>query len=155
MKSIFPGLHIGPQSDYATVKDDPTWSVVRTGNEFFPDNANTAESTAPVREGKCLFVYLRDAVVELDIPVAPYETALKFIHEQLSTGQKVLIHCSQGVSRSASIGMLYLASRTDRFQRMSFEDAVDEYDRIFPPLHMGVAIRTFVKRNWDHFNRTA
>ena len=64
-----------------------------------------------------------------------------------------LIHCSQGVSRSASIGMLYLASRTDTFKDQHFKSAAVRYDDIYPPLNLGVAIKHFLQSNWESYNR--
>ncbi len=152
MKQIHPNLYVGPHADFQALKDDPSWSFVRAGFEFYPNPSGSSEDAPPIRVDNQLLLFLRDAVVEIDIPRSLYDTALTFIDEQLAAGRKVLIHCSQGVSRSASIGMLYLASRTDTFTGQSFKSAVVRYDEIYPPLNLGVAIKAFLQCNWESYN---
>ena len=103
------------------------------------------------RRGHRMMLNLIDAPVEVDIPRIIYDSALSFIHEGLQSGAKVLIHCEQGVSRSASIGMLYLRCYTNRIPAAQFKDAETIYHAIYPPFSPGKAIRYFLKTHWAEF----
>jgi len=48
-----------------------------------------------------------------------FKTCVEFIHRAISSGQKVLVHCVAGVSRSASICIAYLMTH----HQLSLEDA--------------------------------
>lgn len=64
------------------------------------------------------------------------DAAVTFFDAYLNAGQKVLIHCNQGASRSPSIAMLYLATHTNRLARASFEQdfvTFREVDPLFSP----------------------
>ena len=75
---------------------------------------------------------------------AIFDGALTFIHAAVLAGSPVLIHCTQGVSRSASIGMLYLSHHTDRIQTDDYAQAAEIYSHIYPPFSLGKAIRYFL-----------
>jgi len=55
---------------------------------------------------KKMYVRLIDADFS-DISVH-FETAARFIHEEIENGRKVLVHCAAGISRSSSLIMAYL-----------------------------------------------
>jgi len=65
-----------------------------------------------------LHIDIRD-VVEDDL-LQHFESACKFIHEGLTSGGKVLVHCMQGRSRSSSCLIAYLIKHKD----MSLEEAL-------------------------------
>ena len=48
------------------------------------------------------------------------EDAARFIEQKIKNGEKVLVHCAKGVSRSASIVIYYLMTRF----HMKFDDAL-------------------------------
>ena len=94
---------------------------------------------------------LIDAPIEVEIPKGIYDAALAFIHEGLASGSRVLIHCDQGVSRSASVGLLYLRRHTSKVQVDSYAQAEELYTGIYPPFSPGKAIRYFLRSHWHHY----
>ncbi|CAG9329035.1 unnamed protein product [Blepharisma stoltei] len=63
------------------------------------------------------FVQINDLESENMIPLLP--EALKFISSSLLSGQKVLVHCAAGRSRSATIVIAYIMAK----HRLNFEQA--------------------------------
>jgi protein-tyrosine phosphatase len=86
-----------------------------------------------------------------DIPKEAIDAALDFIHRCLHKGRPVLVHCGFGVSRSAAIGLLYLAAYTDVLPRGSLAEAEEAYRRIYPPYKPGRGIRGFMEAHWDEY----
>ena len=104
------------------------------------------------RRGKHLSLNLIDAVVEVDFPRELFDTALRFLHEGVQSGDPVLIHCNQGVSRSPGIGLLYLHRHTDVLPAGDYEQAARFYEReVYPHFNPGKAIRHFLKSNWASY----
>lgn len=88
-----------------------------------------------------------------DIPKEAIDAALAFIDRCLSAGRPVLVHCGFGVSRSAAIGLLYLAAYTDALPTESLAEAEAAYRRIYPPYKPGRGMRGFLEAHWDEYSR--
>jgi len=78
-----------------------------------------------------------------------FESSLVFIDKNLNKGKKVLIHCNQGISRSPSIGMLYLATK-EKIRNVSFDLAKEDFMKIYPD-YQPSGIREFLTENWNHY----
>ncbi|KLO10100.1 phosphatases II [Schizopora paradoxa] len=65
-------------------------------------------------------VAIPDSSAEGVLKPALLDGAVRFIGERISKGQNVLVHCQQGISRSASIVTAYLM----RTRSLSFDDAL-------------------------------
>lgn len=63
--------------------------------------------------------------------------------------KKVLVHCDQGYSRSPSIGLLYLAKRSELITDDSFEKAKKEFLEIYPYYSPG-GIADYIDKNWKN-----
>ena len=59
----------------------------------------------------------------------------------------MLIHCNQGLSRSPSIGMVYLA-RKNKITPTSYLDAKSEFISVYPDFLPGRGIELYLKNNW-------
>jgi hypothetical protein len=94
---------------------------------------------------------LLDLAVEVDLPRGLFDAGLGFVHEALQTGGPVLVHCEQGLSRSASIGLLYLRRHTNRVPPGDYGEAEEWYLGVYPPYRPGAAIRHFLRRHWDEY----
>jgi protein-tyrosine phosphatase len=79
------------------------------------------------------------------------DKALDFIDENLSNGKKVLIHCNQGESRSPSIALVYLASRTDVLPRDSLEEAEIKFRSFYPLYDPKPGLREHIRQNWRQY----
>ena len=161
MHEIHQNLFIGPQSDYENdVAYQEGWWVVHAAKEPYHRttvgySGTDAQPSHPeylsARRGNRLMLNLIDAPVEVDIPRAIYDTALAFVHEGLLSGSRVLIHCQQGVSRSASVGLLYLRHHTNKVQTDTYPKAEELYNNIYPSYNPGKAIRYFLRSHWHEY----
>ena len=96
---------------------------------------------------------LVDARDPADIPKEAIDAALRFIDGCLGKGRQVLVHCGFGVSRSAAIGLLYLAAYTDLLPTGSLAEAEEAYRRIYPPYKPGRGMRGFLEAHWDEYTK--
>jgi hypothetical protein len=161
MIEIHKNLFVGPRTDYETaVAGKQGWWVVHATKEPYHREAVGYEGADPerahpeylfARRGQRLMLNLIDAPVEVDIPKEIFDAALLFVQEGLQSGASVLIHCEQGVSRSASIGLLYLRRYTDRMPAVNYKQAEVIYDSIYPPFSPGKAIRYFLQKHWSEY----
>ena len=161
MIEVHPNLFVGPMEDYEeVVKHDDGWYVVHACKEPYHRRAVGYEGNDPPRDhpeglvarrGNRLMLNLIDAVVPVEFPREIFDAALAFIHEGLSSGHRVLVHCEEGLSRSASIALLYLHSHTDRIPAPTFKEAERLYGPIYPPFRPGRALRGFLEKHWGEY----
>ncbi|MBU0723329.1 dual specificity protein phosphatase family protein [Patescibacteria group bacterium] len=93
-------------------------------------------------------------IVDVDDPSYISEViineSLKFIDAALQTNKKCLVHCNLGESRSPSIGLLYLASKS-LILIGSFVEAEQSYRLIYPAYNPKNGIRNFIQSNWSKY----
>ncbi len=94
---------------------------------------------------------LLDLFISCFIKKEMIDQTLDFIDEVYSGGLKVMIHCMYGRSRSASITMLYLATRLHVLSADSFEAADEQFRRLDPRYHPNRGIREHLRRNWQQY----
>ena len=157
MIEIFPNLFIGTEQDYEyQVKSQPGWLIVHACKEpYHRRELGYTSHGAPkdhpeyliARRGNRLILNLVDAPDPDYIPKEIIDSALQFIQTGLKEGNKVLIHCNLGESRSPSIGLLYLVVHTDILPK-EFTSAEQAYRKIYPSYNPGKGMRGFMSRNW-------
>ncbi len=160
MIEIFPNLFIGTEQDYEyQVKGQPDWMVVHTCKEpYHRRELGYTSRGAPkghpeyliARRGNRLILNLVDAPDPAYIPKEIIDAALEFIRKGLSESHKVLVHCNLGESRSPSIGLLYLATHTDKLPK-EFATAEQSFRQIYPPYNPSSGMRGFLVKNWDSY----
>ena len=79
------------------------------------------------------------------------DPCLDFIHEGLSEGKKVLVHCNLGESRAPGIGLLYLITYTDVLPRTTAEEAEKAFFERYPEYNPKGGIRGFIRNNWEYY----
>lgn len=84
------------------------------------------------------------------IPNEIMDAALLFIDQNLKAGKQVLVHCNQGMSRSAGIALLFLAQQ-GLIAQSSFIEAEQQFKTLYPPCNMAMGIRGFLMQNWDSY----
>ncbi|MBN1969754.1 MAG: dual specificity protein phosphatase family protein [Candidatus Delongbacteria bacterium] len=62
--------------------------------------------------------------------------------------RKVLVHCDQGISRSPSVCMLYLAKRIHLISNRSYNEAKNEFFNIYLNYKPG-GIGDYIEMHWD------
>jgi predicted protein tyrosine phosphatase len=105
------------------------------------------------RRGNRLILNLVDAPDPAYIPKEIIDTALEFISTSLETGNCVLVHCNEGYSRSAGIGLLYLAKNTDRLPKEDFHTAEAAFRLIYSPYNPKSGMRGFMIEYWREYAR--
>lgn len=161
MIEIHPNLFIGNEYDYESqVRNEPGWCVVHACKEPYHRQAlGYTQRAAPknhpeyliARRGNRLVLNLVDAPDPAYIPKEIIDAALAFIDDNLKSGSKVLVHCNEGCSRSAGIGLLYLARFTEKVPKGSFFEAEEVYRSIYPPYSPKSGIRGFMITNWKEY----
>ncbi|MGI6023396.1 MAG: dual specificity protein phosphatase family protein [Methanoculleus sp.] len=164
MIEIHPNLYVGTQEDYELVVEaHETWCVVhaqaipyhRLAVTYSP--GGTVPGDHPeryvARRGNRLMLNLVDSRDPADIPKEAIDAALVFIHRCLSGGRPVLIHCGFGISRSATIGLLYLLVYTDTLPTESLATAEEAYRRVYPSYRPSLGMRGFLEAHWEEYVR--
>ncbi len=160
MIEVYSRLFIGNEIDYeSNVKRENGWAIVHACKEPYHRSAvgysgRACAKTHPeyllAHRGNRLMLNLVD-VDNLDwiSPLIVDET-IAFVDKALGQGLKVLIHCNQGMSRSAGLGLLYLA-HIGQFHDMCFEDAEKRYISIYPPYQPAGGIHGYCKKYWAKY----
>ena len=157
MIEICKNVYVGNEMDYETnVKHQAGWAIVHACKEPYHRQAvgylgRACSKDHPeyllAHRGNRLMLNL----VDVDNPdwIHPkiVDEAIQFIDEKLNANNKVLIQCNQGLSRSAGLGMLYLA-HVGIFTNMTFASAEDKYKKIYPSYAPAGGIRGYIRQNW-------
>ena len=161
MIEVHPGLHVGSEIEYESrVRLQSGWAVIHACKDPYHRQAlgytgRAASKDHPeyliARRGDRLILNLVDADNPAYIPDEIMNAAVEFIHERLSLGQKVMVHCNQGMSRSPSIAMLYLAIHTEQLSRISFERDFAAFREIYPPFSPAPGVAGYLRARWILF----
>lgn len=160
MIEISSNLFVGNEKDYETdVRHQDGWVIVHACKEPYHRQAvgysgRACAKTHPeyllAKRGSRLILNLVDVEnPDWISPIIVDETMI-FIEDNLNNGFKVLVHCNQGMSRSAGLGLLYLA-HIGHFQGMDFNTAEAEYKKTYPPYQPAGGMRGYIIRNWDKY----
>ena len=163
MVEIYKNLYIGNQDDYErTVRGQENWAIVHACKEPYHRQALGYAGRAASKDHPEYLIAKRENriilnLVDVDNPdwISPIiiDEAIKFIKTNLDSGKSVLVHCNQGMSRSAGIGLLYLATQ-DIFKSDTFETAESKYKTDFyPSYNPAQGIRGYIFRNWDKYSQ--
>ena len=158
MKEIYPNLHIGSQEDYENiVRFEDDWFVVHACKEPYHRQAlGYSTQAAPKNHPEYLIAYrekhlilnLVDAPNPAYIPKVIIDEAIKAIHSNIQD-KRVFLHCNQGMSRSATIGLLYL--KAVHVINDDFYEAEKEYLQLYPWYNPGNGMRMFALMNWNNY----
>lgn len=78
-----------------------------------------------------------------------FEKSIEFISTHVKNGRKVLIHCNLGISRSPSIGLLYLAIN-GKIRNDNFWEAKEDFLKIYPE-YSPKGVQEFLIINWSNY----
>ena len=161
MKEIYNNLFIGNQDDYEyKVKLKDYYAVVHSCKE--PYHRNLLGYTgrgAPKDHPEYLFAERPNRLYLnlVDVPDPAFiakeiiDKAIDFIKKHIDK-QPVLVHCNLGMSRSATIGLLYLAS-IGYFKGMDFHTAEQKYINMYPGYRPSSGMRGFAVKNWEKYQK--
>lgn len=163
MIEIYQNLFVGNQDDYElTVSRQDGWAVVQACKEPYHRAAlgyrgRGAPKDHPeylvARRGDRLILNLVDADNSAYIPQEIIDAALVFISEKLAKNLKVLVHCNRGMSRSPSIGLLYLVRYTDKLPKDSLVEAEIAFRELYPLYSPADGVRGFMQKKWNFYSK--
>jgi hypothetical protein len=163
MIEITQNLYVGNETDYeANVKYQENWAIVHACKEPYHRQAIGYSGRACSKNHPEYLLALRGNrlilnLVDVDNPdwIHPniIDTAIQFVDANLAYDKRVLIHCNQGLSRSAGLGMLYLA-HLGNFSGLDFLSAEEKYKSIYPPYAPAGGMRGYIIRNWPKYCAT-
>jgi hypothetical protein len=155
MQEIINNLWVGNDQDYEDL-DKRGWHVVRACKEgpgghrdtlgYDTLGAPTGKDYLYVERGNRLALNLIDHASIEFIPVEVIRKAVEYIKEQLQAGNKTLVACNHGRSRSATIVLLYLHAIGDVPE--SFTRAVGYMHKIYEPFDPGTGMLAYAKKHW-------
>jgi hypothetical protein len=156
MRRIYTNLFVGGDIDCNADTIDPSISIVhacKTCHQKALYYSGSLPSSHPnyliYEQGSNLYLNMVDMPNELlskfTNPI--FIHAMDFINREIKT-KNVLVHCNFGMSRSPSLGLVYLAS-TGVISNNSLEKAADEFFCLYPKYSPGTGIMLYMKRNWD------
>jgi predicted protein tyrosine phosphatase len=158
---VYKNLFIGSEDDYEDdIRLQTGWQVVHACKEPYHRRALGYTSLAApkdhpeywlARRENRLILNLIDAQDPAYIPKFVIDAAVAYIHEQLDAEARVFVHCNQGISRSPSIGLLYLVKHTDALPTASFAEAEPAFRTLYPPYRPTEGIRGFIEQNWHAY----
>jgi hypothetical protein len=158
MVEIEKNLFVGNLVNYQELQFDSKFYFVQACKEPCHRKALGYRGRTPEKNHPEYLIAYRERRIILnmiDPPTGKYfknilfEKALEFIDEYLKKDNKILIHCNQGISRSPSIGLLYLATK-GKIRNESFELAKEDFKTIYPN-YQPSGIREFLTENWKHY----
>ncbi len=159
IREVYEKLCCGDINAYPPALDMSKWSVVHACKD--PMHRNVVGYTGRgcpkdnpeylwAERGNRLALNIVDAPSSLFFDKSMIDKALEFIEQKLSEGLKVLVHCNQGESRSASICLLYLIKH-GIIKGETFEDCEAEFMKLYPEYNPGAGMRGFVKEHWKEY----
>jgi hypothetical protein len=163
MIEIHPNLFIGNEYDYESrVHHEPGWYLIHACKEpYHPQALGYHTKVAPknhseyliARRDNRLILNLVDAPDLAYIPKEIIDAELEFINTSLKSNSRGLVHCNEGCSRSAGIGLLFLAKYTDRLPKRNFIEAEAAFRSLYPSYSPKSGIRGFMMANWTDYTQ--
>ncbi len=160
MIEVANNLFVGDQSAYESkVQFSDDWCVVHACKEPYHRQALSYSGRGAPKghpeyliatRGNRLILNIVDVDNPAYIPKEIIDAALLFIEQSLKAGKQVLVHCNQGMSRSAGIALLFLAKQ-GLIAQSSFIEAEQQFKALYPPCNMAMGIRGFLMQNWDGY----
>lgn len=155
-EKIYHNLYVGSEVSCFTW-EEPDWAVVHACKDPCHKNAVGYRGSLPkdhphylkYEEGSHLYLNLIDPPSKPLFYQSSFTDALDFVERKINEN-KVLVHCNEGLSRSPSIVLLYLASEGKITANSSYHAAKEEFQRdYYPEYRPSGGIKTFLNQNWQ------
>lgn len=152
MYKIYKTVHLGSALSYENLDNKDKWFIVQaTQDEYnkalYEENNKYIKSTDNLNWleiNNRLVLNLEDCNNVCQINGKAIEKALNTIDLKLQQNKNILVHCKFGMSRSASIVLLYLYKFTNFFKSTDFLEVEEKFKKIYPPYRPTSGIRSFV-----------
>lgn len=155
MEEIIKHLWIGSDDDVpeakkrgyarlACCKDGPDGHREMLGYETL--GAPKGKDYLFARKGDWMALNLIDSENPMLIPDKVIDAGIDFIQEQMDKGNKILVHCNAGMSRSPSIVMLYLHKIGELSQ--GYNRALHIFKTLYPKYAPAHGMEYKVRTRW-------
>lgn len=160
MIEVYANFFVGSQDDEASIRGQGGWFVVHACKEPYHRQALGYTGRAAPKDHPEYLMARRDGRLILNLVdvddvkfVSPLiiDAALGDIHHNLMS-KRVLVHCNQGLSRSPSIGFLYLAKFSDVFKEQGYDGALRHFQRLYPPFAPAKGMADYIRLNWPRYS---
>jgi predicted protein tyrosine phosphatase len=151
MREIYKNLYIGNEDDVPKARERgyAIVSACKDGKTSHRGLLGYTSMGAPkgpeylvARRPKHLYLNLIDGDDPKYVPDAVIDAALSFITEKLDKGESVLVHCVEGISRSPSIGLLWMVKNG----KLSRDGAVRKFKQLYPDYDPAPGIKIYTKQ---------
>lgn len=149
MKEVYPHLLVGDIHDYELSRHRAVVSATKTVHaREVRFNGKDDPDYIYVEKPYHLILNWVDGPAHLYNWSTPglFNRALDFIDRNVRLGD-VLVHCDQGLSRSPTLAMLYLAKRTD-YLKDDLSSAYDEFQQVYFKDYNPGGILDYVADHW-------
>lgn len=158
-------LYLGNMYDYEDIRDVRSWSALHCCKvPYHQELVGYSKNLSPEHPYyKCISVGNRMAlnIVDMDrfdrrylgFNKDMFKEAFDFLDHELERGQKVLVHCNEGLSRSPMILLLYLCYKGyNGYNYLDFETAYRKFlNENNVMINARLGIFETVKNLWDDF----
>ncbi|HET9285663.1 MAG TPA: dual specificity protein phosphatase [Candidatus Angelobacter sp.] len=160
MIEIYQNLFVGSQDDEAEIRTQNGWFVIHACKEPYHRQALGYTSRgAPKGHPEYLIAYrpgrlilnLVDVADVNFVPAQIMDIAINEIANNIKKN-KVLVHCNQGLSRSPTIALLYLAKHTDVFKGKNLNEVLRDFIKKYPDYAPAQGMADYVKNNWAEYS---
>ncbi len=161
MIEITKNLYIGSQDDYElNVKFQPDWFVIHACKEPYHRQAlgYTGRAVANTHPEYLIAERPNRLILNLVDVADPKYIAKEIIDKAIVTidanidSRNVLVHCNQGMSRSATIGLLYL-HHAGIITTDNFKEAEEEFLKLYPNYNPTKGMRVFAETHWNDYKK--
>jgi predicted protein tyrosine phosphatase len=159
MTEIDENIFVGDMDDYMDTVDNPLFVFIQAAKLPFHKLAVGYKGTELEKNHPEYFVAVRKNgialnMVDSDNPIyfncEMFDVSLHYIDVKISEGKKILIHCNQGISRSPSIGLLYLAKK-GKISNENYLSAKSDFEKIYPNYYPNRGVRDFLYSTWNKY----
>lgn len=166
MIQVYPKLYVGDGASGDTVAghiaSGEPWAVVHAAKEpwhrqLLGYHGRSAPKDHPeylwAVRGPRMYLNMIDAPSAAFVSPKMVLAALDFIDSHRKEGLKVLVHCNQGMSRSPTLALLYLAQWTNAFEGViSLVEAIKRFREDYPQYDPGAGMMEFLHRVWSNIH---
>ena len=159
MKEIYENLFVCSQAEFNEMPIDDKTSfafcakdpyhklIVGYKKNLSPDHPEYLIAKRP--EVKIISANLID--VQKDGFVSDYiiNEIIQFIDDELAKGQRVVLVCNQGKSRSASIGLMYMLHKGCFKGYRTFFNIMEAYKEVYPDYEPKFGMMKATERYWE------
>ena len=146
MIEVYSNLFVGNEVDASTVLHTPGWFIVHACKEPFHRQTLGYTGRGAPKDHPEYLIAERDGRLILNLVDAPNPAYIP---------KKVLVHCNQGMSRSPTIALLYLASYTSALGKNDFEQTLVDFKKLYPAYAPAGGMYYFAQQNWNSYTKVA